>query len=74
MTDVRHPRARSRITNNVRESLVGVDGRTERARRYRDLLEGLIVDDRCNAAAGALVEAATGRKPMRIHPRMVELA
>ena len=44
MTDVRHPRARSRITNNVRESLVGVDGRSERARRYRDLLEGLIVE------------------------------
>jgi hypothetical protein len=31
-------------------------------------------DDLCNAAAGALVESATGRKPMRIHPRMVELA
>ena len=44
ITDVRHPRARSRITNNVRESLVGVDGRSERARRYRDLLEGLIVE------------------------------
>ncbi len=43
-TAVRHPRARSRITNNVRESLVGVDGRSERARRYRDLLEGLIVE------------------------------
>jgi hypothetical protein len=43
-TDVRHPRARSRITNNIRESLVGVDGRTERARRYRDIVEGLIVE------------------------------
>jgi hypothetical protein len=43
-TDVRHPRARSRITNNIRESLVGVDGRSERARRYRDILEALIVE------------------------------
>ena len=31
-------------------------------------------DDLCNAAAGALVEAATGRKPMTIHPKMLELA
>jgi hypothetical protein len=31
-------------------------------------------DDLCNAAAGALVEAATGRKPMRISQAMVDAA
>jgi hypothetical protein len=29
-------------------------------------------DDLCNAAAGALVEAATGRKPMMISPVFME--
>jgi hypothetical protein len=31
-------------------------------------------DDLCNAAAGALVEAATGRRPMRISQAMVDAA
>jgi hypothetical protein len=31
-------------------------------------------DDLANAASGALVEAATGRKPMRISPRVLEMA
>jgi hypothetical protein len=31
-------------------------------------------DDLCNAAAGALVEAATGRKPMRIAQEMADMA
>jgi hypothetical protein len=43
-TAARDPRARSRVTNSLRESLVGVDGRTERARRYRDLLEGCLAE------------------------------
>ena len=33
---------RSRITNKVRSSPLGVDGRSERGRRWRDLLDGLI--------------------------------
>jgi hypothetical protein len=31
-------------------------------------------DDLANAASGALVEAVTGRKPMRISPRVLEMA
>jgi len=38
----RHPMGRSRITNKVRSSPLGVDGRSERGRRWRDLLDGLI--------------------------------
>ena len=38
----RHPMGRSRITNRVRSSPLGVDGRSERARRWRDVLDALI--------------------------------
>ena len=35
----RHPQGRSRITNKVRSSPLGLDGRSERGRRWRDLLD-----------------------------------
>jgi hypothetical protein len=44
ITTVRSANVRSRVTNNVRESLVGVDGRSERGRRFRDIIEALIVE------------------------------
>jgi hypothetical protein len=43
-TDTRSPRVRSRVTNNLRGSLAGVDGRSERGRRWRDILEALIAE------------------------------
>jgi hypothetical protein len=36
------PRGRSRITNKVRASPLGLDGRSERGRRWRDIIDGLI--------------------------------
>src|SRR5271166_1347942 len=44
MSVERSPRVRSKVTNNLRKSLAGVDGRSERGRRWRDLLEGLIAE------------------------------
>ena len=38
----RHPMGRSRITNKVRSSPLGLDGRSERGRRWRDLLDGAL--------------------------------
>ncbi len=38
----RSPRLRAKVTNNFRLSPAGVDARSERGRRWRDLLEGLI--------------------------------
>jgi hypothetical protein len=43
-TAVRPANVRARITNRLRESPAGVDGRSERGRRWRDLLEGLIAE------------------------------
>ncbi len=40
---VRSPKARARVTNNLR-ALHGVDGRSARGKRYRDLLDSLIVE------------------------------
>jgi hypothetical protein len=42
LTVERFPRGRSRITNKVRASPLGLDGRSERGRRWRDLIDGLI--------------------------------
>jgi len=38
----RHPKGRARITNKIRISPAGVDGRSERARRWRDVIDALI--------------------------------
>ena len=35
----RHPQGRSRITNRICSSPLGLDGRSERGRRWRDLLD-----------------------------------
>jgi hypothetical protein len=39
----RHPMGRARITNRVLECPPGIDGRSERGRRWKDLLNALIV-------------------------------
>jgi hypothetical protein len=41
---VRSAHVRSKITNQLRASLSGVDGRSERGRRWRDILEALIAE------------------------------
>jgi uncharacterized protein (DUF1501 family) len=43
-TTIRPANIRSRITNRLRESPAGLDGRSERGRRWRDLLEVLIAE------------------------------
>jgi hypothetical protein len=41
-TGERSPSMRAKLTNNFRKSPAGVDGRSERGRRWRDVLEGLV--------------------------------
>jgi hypothetical protein len=43
-TPVRPANIRARITNRLRESTAGLDGRSERGRRWRDVLEALIAE------------------------------
>ena len=40
----RSPSVRAKVTNNLRQSPAGLDGRSHRGRRWRDLLEGLIAE------------------------------
>jgi hypothetical protein len=40
----RSPRLRAKVTNNFRKSPAGLDGRSERGRRWRDVLEALIAE------------------------------
>jgi hypothetical protein len=66
---------RARLVDNKRLALqfASLERRTSPGGRDR-IDHGLNGhDDLCNAAAGALVEAATGRKPMMINPKILEL-
>ena len=65
---------RARLVDNKRLALqfASLERRTSPGGRDR-IDHGLNGhDDLCNAAAGALVEAATGRKPMQISPAFME--
>ncbi len=44
LPDERSSRVRSKITNDFRKSPAGVDGRSERGRRWRDLLEAAVAE------------------------------